>query len=64
MSYREDRAIMHDLETGRGKRLAILLAALFAVALVIWAVAVGFRGRQFTRGGALGPLETPTQPLR
>jgi hypothetical protein len=66
MSYREDRAVMHDLETGRGKRLAILLAALFAVVLVIWAVAAGFRGIHFTRnaGGLMRSLETPTQPLR
>jgi hypothetical protein len=66
MSYREDRAVMHDLETGRGRKVAILLAALFAVALVIWAVAAGFHGRHFTRnaGALTRPFETPTQPLR
>ena len=57
---------MHDLETGRGRKVAVLLAALFAVALVLWAVAAGFRGRHLTRNaGALQrAYETPTQPLR
>jgi hypothetical protein len=66
MSYREDRAVMHSLETGRGRRVVVLLAALVAVALVLWAVAAGFRGRHFTRNaGALQrAYETPTQPLR
>jgi hypothetical protein len=66
MGYREDRVIMHDLETGRGKRVAILLAALFAVALVFWAVAAGFHGRHFARsaGALTRPFATPTQPLR
>jgi hypothetical protein len=56
---------MHDLETGRGKRVGVLLAALFAVALVIWAVAVGFHGRHFSRnaGALTRSFETPTQPL-
>jgi hypothetical protein len=66
MSYREDRAVMHSLETGRGKRVAVLLAALVAVALVLWAVAAGFRGRHLTRnaGAFQRSFETPTQPLR
>jgi hypothetical protein len=66
MSYREDRAIMHDLETGRGRKVAILLAAVFAVVLVLWAVAAGFRGRHISRnaGAIQHPDETPTQPVR
>ena len=65
MSYREDRAVMHSLETGRGKRVAVLLAALLAVIFVIWAVAVGFHGRHTLRnaGALTNPSETPTQPL-
>ena len=57
---------MHDLETGRGRKLAVLLAALFAVALVLWAVAAGFRGRHVARntGALTHPDETPTQPQR
>ena len=65
MSYQEDRSLMHGLETGRGKRVAVLLAALFAVAFVIWAVAVGFHGRHYSRsaGALTEPSDTPTQPL-
>jgi len=57
---------MHDLETGRGKKVGILLAAVFAVVLVLWAVAAGFRGRHIARNaGAIGRTsETPTQPVR
>jgi hypothetical protein len=66
MSYRQDRALMHDLETGRGRKVAILLAAVFAVVLVLWAVAAGFRGRHIARnaGAIERPVETPTQPVR
>jgi hypothetical protein len=66
MSYREDRALMHSLETGRGRKVAVLLAALVAVALVLWAVAAGFRGRHFTRnaGALTQPFGTTTQPVR
>jgi hypothetical protein len=67
MSYREDRVLMHDLETGRGRKVAVLLAALMVVAIVYWAVAAGFRGRHVKRNaGAIitHPTETPTQPLR
>jgi hypothetical protein len=57
---------MHDLETGRGKRVAVLVAAMFAVVLVVWAVAVGFHGRHFGRNTAAlsRPFETPTEPAR
>jgi hypothetical protein len=57
---------MHDLETGRGRKVAILFAALFAVAIVLWAVAAGFRGRHVTRntGALTHPDETPTEPVR
>jgi hypothetical protein len=66
MGYREDRAFFHELEAGRGKGVIILIAALFAVALVLWAVAVGFRGHHFKRnaGALTRPFETPTQPVR
>jgi hypothetical protein len=65
MSYQDDRAVIHSLE-GRGRKVAILLAALFAVALVFWAVAAGFRGRHVARntGALTRPWATPTQPLR
>lgn len=55
---------MHDLETGRGKKVAVLVAALFAVVLVLWVVAASFRGRHVTRnaGALTHPVETPTQP--
>jgi hypothetical protein len=54
---------MHDLEAGRGRKVTVLLAALVTVALVLWAVAAGFRGRHITRNaGAL--QEAPTEPAR
>lgn len=57
---------MHSFETGRGRRVAILVAALFLVALVIWVVAVGFHGQRFRNNAAAltHPFETPTQPVR
>jgi hypothetical protein len=61
----EDRAFLHSVEPGRGKRFAVLFAALFAVILVIAAVAMGFHGRH--PGRAAGALwrqsETPTQTM-
>jgi hypothetical protein len=63
MRTREDRALLDSLETGRGKRIAILVAALFAVLIVIWTLAVGFQGRHYRRSaGAL--TDTPTVPVR
>jgi len=38
-----DRAVIHSLETGLGRRVAILCASLVAVAIVVWALAAGFR---------------------
>jgi hypothetical protein len=66
MRTREERAFVHDLETGRGKRLAILVAALFGVALVIWTVALGFHNRNYGRDARAltRPFSTPTQPVR
>jgi hypothetical protein len=59
----EDRALLDSLETGRGKRIAILVAALFAVLIVIWTLAVGFQGRHYRRSaGAL--TETPAEQAR
>jgi hypothetical protein len=61
----EDRAFLHSVEPGRGRRFAVLLAALLAVVLVIAAVAMGFHGRHYSRNaGALSrPAVTATQPL-
>lgn len=51
---------LHDLETGRGRRVAVLLAAFFGVAIVIWAVAMGFHGRHYNRSArALAPWSVP-----
>jgi hypothetical protein len=50
MSQRDDRAIIHSFETGRGKRVAILVAALIAIALVVWNVGRSFHGRQVNTG--------------
>jgi hypothetical protein len=60
----EERAFLHDVEPGRGKRVALLVAALFALALVIWTVAMGFRNRHYGRSvGALArPFSAPVQP--
>ncbi len=57
---------MHSFETGRGRRIAILVAALFVVAVVIWVVALGFHGQHFRSNAAAltHPFETPTQPVR
>jgi hypothetical protein len=66
MSYQNDRVVIHDLETGRGRRLAILAAALVAVVLVIWTVATGFHGGLMKRNAAAiaQPVETQAQPVR
>jgi len=66
MSDRNDRVLMHSFETGRGRRIAILVAALFLVAVVIWVVALGFHGQHFRSNAAAltHPFETPTQPVR
>jgi hypothetical protein len=45
MSQKNDRAIIYSLETGRGRRVAILVGALVAVALVVWIVMRSFHGR-------------------
>jgi uncharacterized membrane protein YjjB (DUF3815 family) len=44
-----DHAVIRSFETGRGRRLAIVILALAVVALVIGAVAMGFRGRHISR---------------
>jgi hypothetical protein len=66
MRTHEERAFLHDVETGRGKMVAVLVAAFLGVALVLWAVAVGFHGRHYHQDArALArPLETPTQPAK
>jgi hypothetical protein len=46
MSQKNDRAVIYSLETGRGRRIAILAGALLAVALVVWVVMRSFHGRQ------------------
>ena len=61
-----DRALIHSFETGRGKRLAVLAAALLAVVIVIWAVAAGFHGHSYRSSASAltRPFDTPTQPNR
>jgi hypothetical protein len=61
-----DQAIIYSLETGRGKRIAVLMAALVVVALVIWAVTTGFHGGHVKSSAAAlaQPLEAPTAPVR
>jgi hypothetical protein len=62
----KDQAIIYSLETGRGRRIAVLLAALVAVAVVVWAVATGFHGGHFRRSAEAltQPAETPAAPAR
>ncbi|HVZ71721.1 MAG TPA: hypothetical protein VHJ20_05040 [Polyangia bacterium] len=43
MSLRNDRAVIHSFETGRGRKLAFIGIALLALALVAWSLARGFR---------------------
>jgi hypothetical protein len=65
MSDRNDRAIIHSLETGRGRRIAALVAGIVAVALVGWVLARGFHGvRVHDDARALTPSAVPTQPNR
>jgi uncharacterized membrane protein YjjB (DUF3815 family) len=54
-------AVIRSFETGRGRRLAILLLATIIVALVIGAVVVGFRGRHISRNAAAltAPIAAP-----
>lgn len=60
MSYRDDRAVIHSLETGRGRRVAILVAAFLAVVIVLWSVSRGFHGRQIRRD-ARALTDTPAE---
>jgi hypothetical protein len=46
----DDRATIRDFETGRGRRFLVLILAVLALAIVIGAVAAGFRGRSTNRG--------------
>jgi hypothetical protein len=61
MSQKNDRAIIYSLETGRGRRVAILAGALVAVALVVWIVLRSFHGRDVDTGAKAlvqPPVET------
>jgi hypothetical protein len=54
---------MHSFETGRGKRVAILVAALLAIALVIWNVGRSFHGHAVNSGArALSHQPEPEAP--
>jgi hypothetical protein len=66
MSEKNDRAIIYSLETGRGRRVGVLVGALIAVALVVWIVMRGFHGHAVDNGARAltQPPQTQTQPAR
>jgi len=53
-----DSAVMRSMETGRGKRIAVLIFAALVVGVVIAIVAAGFRGRHTARSATAST--TPT----
>ncbi|MDB4981441.1 MAG: hypothetical protein JWM82_2193 [Myxococcales bacterium] len=66
MGGANDRAVIRSLETGLGRRVGLLVAALVVVAIVVFGVMRGFHGRKISAGADAmikAPVTAPTKVL-
>jgi hypothetical protein len=54
----DDRAVIRSFETGRRRWIAAAIFAAFLIAVLIWVVGSGFRGRRISSGA-----EALTKPV-